>query len=283
MKPFLGIDLTTNKNNEELNGTEFLVACPSAALRESFNRSSDKVEEKVEQSKLPLVLRIIQWLCGFGGVLVFFSVLGALIGEEAISFEQAYQNAPGLFWFCGLALAIWFILKVAGTIKQNKVLGADESVQTLSNLEGNCNAIYAELEVPSDAEEINVLMFFYKIKNGKIKVCEKGMQIAPYFNPVFKIFGGSEHLYLANLDGKYAFPRSSIVTLHTVKKGIRILSWNKEEPMDQEPYKQFKLTVDQYECVHCKQYHILEINHNGESIGIYIPNYELPVFEKYLK
>ena len=28
---------------------------------------------------------------------------------------------------------------------------------------------------------------------------------------------------------------------------------------------------------------ILEINHNGESIGIYIPNYELPVFEKYLK
>lgn len=283
MKPFLGIDLTTNKKNEELNGTEFLVACPSAALMESFNRSSDKAVEQVEQSKLPIALRLIQWVCGFGGAIVFIGILKAMLGEDAVSLEQAYQNAPGIFWFCGISLTIWVILKVAGTIKQNKVLGTDESVQMLSNLEGNCNAIYAELEVPSNAEEVNVLMFFYKIKNGKIKVCEKGMQIAPYFNPIFKIFGDSEHLYLANLEGKYEFPRSSIVTLHTVKKSIRILGWNKEEPMDQEAYKQFKLTVDQYGCVHCKQYHILEINHNGESIGIYIPNYELPVFEKHLK
>ena len=29
MKPFLGIDLTTNKKNEQMNGEEFVVAKPA--------------------------------------------------------------------------------------------------------------------------------------------------------------------------------------------------------------------------------------------------------------
>lgn len=278
MKPFLGVDLTTNKKNEEGNGKEFLVASPSLALQESWNRSFANAQEKIEQSKLPLPLRVIQWICGFGGLLVFFGILRA-----DVTFEQGYKNAPGLFWFCGIALVIWAILKIAGTVKKNKVLGTDESVYEFSYLERNGNAIYEELEVPANATEVDVLMFYYKMKNGEMKVCEKGMQIAPYLNPVFKIFADSENLYLANLEGKYAFPKSSIVTLHTIKKNIMVLSWNKDVPMNQEPYKQYKLDTNQYGSFRCKQYHILEISDDGESIGIYIPNYEMPVFEKYLK
>ena len=43
-----------------------------------------------------------------------------------------------------------------------------------------------------------------------------------------KIFSDENYLYIANLEGKYAFPLSSLVSIHTVKKRIRIAGWNKE-------------------------------------------------------
>jgi len=36
MKPFLGIDLTTNKKNDQLNGNDFLAAKPSLALSQAL-------------------------------------------------------------------------------------------------------------------------------------------------------------------------------------------------------------------------------------------------------
>ena len=86
----------------------------------------------------------------------------------------------------------------------------------------------------------------------------------PYLNPVFKIFSDTNCLYIANLEGKYAFPLSSLVSIHTVKKRIRIAGWNKEIGFKQGVYKQYKL----------------EVYHDGVSLGIYIPCYELPIFEE---
>jgi len=64
MKPFLGIDLTTDKKNEQFNGTEFLVMKPSSAMAQSFEQSSKKAEETIERTKLHLPLRITQLICG---------------------------------------------------------------------------------------------------------------------------------------------------------------------------------------------------------------------------
>jgi len=150
-------------------------------------------------------------------------------------------------------------------------------------LDGVAHAVYSELAVPDDAKDIDILSFFYKIKDGEIKVQEKGMQVFQYFNPEFKIFSDENNLYLANLEGKYAFPLSSIVKIHSVKKHIRIAGWNKDEKYNKGIYEQFKLTTDNYGCIHCKQYYILEINHQGESCGIYFPGYELPTLEECTK
>ena len=46
MKPFLGIDLTTDKKNEQFNGTEFLVIKPSSAMTQSFEQSSKKQKKR---------------------------------------------------------------------------------------------------------------------------------------------------------------------------------------------------------------------------------------------
>lgn len=278
MKPFLGIDLTTNKKNEQLNGTGFLSAKPSMALSQALEQSQNTVTATVEQAKLPKLFRIIQFVCGITAALLLVSILKA-----DVSLAEGYQNAPWIFWTSGICLIIWLVLKLLSIHKEKAVLSADENTQVFSHWEHTADAVYAELSVPADAKEVDILSFFYKEKDGSIKVCEKGMQVAPYFNPTFKIFTDAEYLYLANLEGKYAFPLSSITGIHTVKKHIRIAGWNKETPYNKGIYKQYKLTTDNYGCIHCKSYHILGLNQNGEIWGVYFPNYELPVFEEAIK
>ena len=278
MKPFLGIDLTLNNKNDQCNGSEFLVQRPSSALSESLEASTDKVKKVIQKSKLPLPLRIVQFICGIAALFISSGILNA-----DVSLAEGYHNTPWLFSTAGICAVIWFILWLCGKYKSRSVLNTGESTQTFSHLGNVADAVYAEFSTPDDAKDIDILSFFYKIKDGDIKVQEKGMRGFQYFNPEFKIFADEENLYLANLEGKYAFPLSSIVKIHTVKKHIRIARWNKDEKYNKDIYKQFKLTTDNYGCLHCKQYYILEINHQGESYGIYFPNYELPTLEECTK
>ena len=278
MKPFLGIDLTLNKKNDQFNGNEFLVQKPSSSLSESLEASTDKAEKTIEKSKLPLPFRIVKSMCGIAALLIAGGILKA-----DVSLAEGYHNAPWLFWTAGICAVLWLIVWLCSNHKAKSVLDSDESAQAFSHLDGVANAVYSELAVPDDAKDIDILSFFYKIKDGEIKVQEKGMQVFQYFNPEFKIFSDEENLYLANLEGKYAFPLSSIVKIHTVKKHIRIAGWNKDEKYNKGIYEPFKLATDNYGCIHCKQYYILEINHQGVSYGIYFPSYELPTLEECTK
>lgn len=280
MKPFLAIDLTTNKKNEQSNGQEFIVAKPSLTSRKSLEQSMENSEQTIEKSKLSLPIRIGHWICGAVALFVAIGTFKALGGEDGVTLIEAYQNAPWIFWVGGACLLIWGILKLIGNHKQNKVLETDESAKVFDNLDKTCNDILAELGVPSDSKEIDILSFFYKEKNGKIKVCEKPMQMAPYFNPIFHIFKDSENLYFANLEQKYAIPLSSLKDIKSVKKTIRVMEWNKEEMYNEGIYKKYKMNEDNYGCIFCKPYHILKFEHNNELWGIYIPCYELPVIEE---
>jgi len=278
LKPFLCIDLTTDKKNEQVNGSEFLVQKASMVLSNALETASNNADTTLENSKIPKAFRIIQYI---SGIITMLIGLGILRAEASIT--EGYQNAPYLYWTAGVCFLVWLVLWLWGKLKAKTVLETDESTQTFSHLDGISDAVFAELGVPQNAGNVDILQFFYKTKDGNIKVCEKAMQIAQYFNPQFKVFADAKNLYLANLEGKYAFPRSSIVKMHTVKKHIRITGWNKRKALNEGIYKQYKLTADQYGCIHCKYYHILEINHNGESWGIYIPCYEGHLFENLAK
>ena len=280
MKPFLAIDLTNNKKNEENNGKEFLVQETSAALSQSFESSYEVVDKTLEKAKLPLAIRIIQWVCAFVGMLITAGTIKSMSDEDAVTLAEAYKNAAWLFWLGGACLLIWGILSLLAFLKQKNVLEQDESEMAIDNLERNCDAVFMELGVPSDAVDVDLLCFKYKEKDGKIKLCESGFQTAEYYNPIFKAYTDSENLYFADLDGKYAFPLSSLKSIETVKKRITVLEWNKDEPFNKGEYKQYKLAETNMNSIICKEYHILTVEAKGMTWGIYFPNYELPAFEK---
>ena len=278
MKPFLGIDLTQNKKNSEINGEEFLAAKPSPALAQALAQSHQNVDTTIAESRLPKFFRILQMICGITSLIFISGILNA-----DVSLAEGYRNAPWIFWTTGIALIIWLSLKLLSIRKERNTLNSDEHSQVFSHFDRVTESVFAELSVPADAKEVDILSFFYKIKDNGIKVCEKPMQVAQYFNPIYKVFSDSEHLYLANLDGKFAIPLASVVEIQTVKKHIRIAGWNKATPYNKGMYKQYKLNIDNYGCIHCKQYHILKFHHQGELWGIYFPPYELPVIEKITK
>ncbi|MDY6181698.1 MAG: hypothetical protein SPI15_12755 [Candidatus Faecousia sp.] len=105
MKPFLGIDLTIDPKNEQINGKEFLIQLPSATLSQSLDTSTDQVNQIIKTSKLPLPFRIFQFICGICALLIASGILRA-----DVSLEEGYQNAPWLFWAGGICAAVWLVL-----------------------------------------------------------------------------------------------------------------------------------------------------------------------------
>lgn len=277
MKPFLGINLTADKKNKRVNGDELVVARPSLASAQSLERSAQGANETVEKSKLPLWLRIFQVICGVMGAIFIYSMCRSLM---EVSLQTAYKNAPWVFWLGGGGIAIYFVLLLVGKRREKDVLGSDEGARSIQNLKVNTQAVYAELSVPGDAESVDVMMFYYKEKKGAVKVCEKGVQLFSHFNPSFRIFVDEGMLCLANTEGKYGIPLSDIRAIRTVNKRVRLQGWNKDEGFNSPRYKPYKLMPDNYGTIHCRCYHIMELEHDGEQWGIYIPSYELPVFEK---
>ncbi len=280
MKPFLGFDLTENKKNEQYNGDEFLSVKTSESQLQAFEKAAENGLELVEKAKLPLPFRIIQGICGIGGLLLASGIVRAWGDSEEMTFARMYENAPWMFWVCGVCVVVWGILKLMGNKKAKTTIESDEGNLTKSRLDSVINTIYAEMGVPESAPETDILSFGYKLKDGEITAKTRGFEITPYNNLIYRVFSDKDNLCLVNMEGRYEFPISEIKAIRTVKKSIVISDWNKEESPKKGIYKQYKLSVDNQDCVHLKPYHILELEHKGEVWGIYFPCYELPVFEK---
>ena len=277
MKPVLGIDLTEDKNNLIMNDVKFIVQTPSEMLQQRLEKSMDNAEEVVEKAKLPLVLTIIKGVCGIAGLTVAMSILRNL---DEHSFTEMYQRAPWLTWIGVAGILIWAVLEVLSRKKAKEVMETDESKNTFSSLESVKESIFTELSVPASAKEVDLLSFFYKVKEDNIKVCRNPMQTAQYFNSVYRIYTDAEKLYITNLEAKHSFPLSSLRAIRTVNKRIVTDEWYKDEPHNKGQYKPYKISVTKQGDYTYKGYHILELELDGELWGIYFPCYELPTFEE---
>ena len=203
MKPVFATDLTENKHNTEPNGREFLTQEPSDALSRRHEEMLGRMNETMEKSQLAKPLRVVEYVCSLGWLITLCGILKAVLGSDhpTAQLRQAYRNAPGVFWAFGVCLLVWAALRVLGRRKSRQVLETEESERVFARTENSMSAIFDELDVPHDAQEVDVLTFFYKEKGRECRVCEKTMQMNTHFNPIFRLFFDDENLYLANLDG----------------------------------------------------------------------------------
>ena len=212
MKPFLGIDITTNRKNERLNGNEFLILRPSEILSLTVATTTEQKDVIIQKSKMPLLLRIIKSICLF----LAFICVSALL-RARVSLAEAYHNAPWVFWLLPICVILFVLLTICEKVKSHQVLDTDENQHALATHDRVMKDILAELAVPDNAKNVDVLSCYYTERNGKIKAIEKGLQVHQFSNLIFKAYRDNENLYLTNCNGKYAFPLSSLSSIRTVK------------------------------------------------------------------
>lgn len=278
MKPFLGIDITENKKNEKYNGDEFIAATPSAVQAQALDNASDAMTGVLEKTKIPLVLRVCRDIFTFAALIGIASLIRIIFEDDAPSIAEVYEALPWLIWIivlCGIAgtALLWFTNK-----KYKDVLASEESKNAEANLDTVAANIYAELGVPANSTEAELLSVSYKIKNGEISLKKEDFAIKAD-NLNYKIFLQEDRLCIADCEQKYAFPLSELKNIKTVEKRLTIPVWCKDEDYNKGVYKQYKLQEGKYGDIAMKYFHILELEHNGESWGIYFPCYELPVIE----
>ena len=273
MKPFLGIDLTTDRNNTTANGDELLIAESLNALSQSLKYVQ---ETKPRNSRTPFSR--LRLFCGIAMIFLGYSIIAVPI-KKHITFAQAYQASPVVHWVFICCTIIWVILKVSDLFKKKKTSGSRRVVENVEGSEANVEKV-TEILIPTDAKEVDILSFYYKARGNKIKVYENGLNNAPYINVPFKAFTDFINLYIADSERKYSIPIYAIKSIRTVRQDIQIRGWNKAEPYNSSGYLQYNLRADSRGCIVCERYYIIDFYLNNQEWGIYIPSYELPVFEE---
>ena len=293
MKPFLCVDLTNNKKNQEENGKEFIVKTISAATSQTMEKVAEEVAKVNKKKGLPLPLTIIQLLCAVFGFAIFRGLL-----TSDVTMSEAYSNAPGIFWFAGGAWACFALLFLYGRHRKKKTSESEENIIAECRADSICQTANMELGVPSNAVDVDIITFAYKSKKGKPIPRTKGAANSIskdsfsfraffgvyaqaqyiYENFSYKVFTENGNLCIADTENKYCIPANEIKGIHTVNTRIVVPMWNKSLSYNEGMYKQFKISCND-NGINFKPYHILELEHNGQQWGIYFPCYELPFFE----
>lgn len=285
MIPFAGTDITENKKNEEISGKEFLTAAPSEASSRALNTSGDEaIDMLFKKTKLPLALRIIKWICAFLGLFATGFIMLHITADENIlpleALRIAWADFSWVFFAAAAAIILWATIAIVGRRKEKSVSESDEIKNLMDRASTIADNILGELGVPVDAAEVDILSFTYKIKKGEAVPCERALDTTPFTLYTYKAYTDGENLHLADADGRYTFPLSSLHRVRQINKRIAAFGWSKDEEPTKGEYKKYKMTVDEYGNVHLKPYYVLEADRDGESWGIYFPCYELDVFEK---
>ena len=276
MRPLWGVDISRNKKNDHPDGDMFIVASTSAAKEAEMNKATEQAKGLNKKADMPLWMKIIYYPCGIFALIVLLGILRA-----DVTFEEGYRNAPALHWIGGACGVIAVALFIYSKLKKSKVEKSIEYVEAGIRLGAAAEEATKELGIPASAEDVDVLIGKYKLKDGKLKFCA----VAPISGATFMNFSCSAFvedgaLCLADLSHKYAIPLSELTCIRKVKKRVAFRGWNKSVPFNEPPYKEFKFAANQYGDVFSKTHYILEFRHSSETWGVYFLPYELPVFTR---
>ena len=273
MRPIFCIDITADKKNDTLNGEEFITRTASQNAVEEYEEKQENFDRTIEKSKLPLWLRIVEYLFGIYALIVASSVI-------RVGFGTAMKNAPWLVISAGFCGVIWVVIFIFSRAKEKRVLIDENADVQVEEMTENFIEIHKELGVPTDAQNVDILAFRYKIKEGRIVPRTVAFQSTPFINIEVKLFVEDDTLNIAELSNVYSVKISELKAIYTVKKRISVPSWNKEIGPKEDIYKPYKMTVNNVGDVYMKSYHVLELERDGAPYCIYFPCYELEHFER---
>lgn len=272
MKPFYGIDRTNDKKNTIREGGCFIAAGTSDATGRALEQAAQAAAQQTRRADLPAALKWLRYGAMVGTLLLFFGVLRSL---GTVTLDEAYENAPELFWIMGVSAVVWAVLSVIGWAIRRKARSTEEFSMTMKRAEDRIAAAYQELGVPADAKDVDLIAVSHRWKNGKMKPVACGLETSERYNEPVRIFVKGEMLCIADTAHRYEIPKSELLALKRVRKHLYSKGWNKGEPWDKGFYKPYKLRMDDYGRIHMNEYGLLVLCRQGVQWAVWLPPYEL--------
>lgn len=270
MNIYLSTDITDGKKSAKHHNWELVArSVPESQVR-ALEQAEDRFDAAEHRGKLPLGLRIVQYAAGFCTFILVISLL-----RSEVSVEQAFRNAPWLFYILGVTAPIWGILTLWARLKKRKNDASEEAIVADSRLYTTQEISFSMLDVPEDAPAVDVLVGRYKHKNGEVKIL--GVSDNVMLNPQYRVFVQQGKLCLVDIHDRHEIDLAAITGIRTFKKQVRIMNWNKELHFSADKFKPYKLVSNQY-GIYLKSYHGLTFRHGDEDWMLLFPPYELPVF-----
>lgn len=282
MKNMFGVNVTENKENERIDGECFRTREISEIQKKQLERAAVNGLEQEERKEIPGVFWWIGKICGLIALLIAGGMVSAIFDDERTT--PVGEMLARVWWLVLIAVvcgAFWGICTLAEKRKAKNVEESEEYQRANRETEQRIEASRAELEIPADAAELDILHGEYRIKNGKAKP-EAMSKLTPivWLNLGMWVYRREECLCIAGLESEYSVPLGEIRGIREIRKSIVLPLWNKEEsPYHSKEYKPYRLKEDTA-GVRCKPYYVLEIVHGGEEYGVYFPKYELEAMQK---
>lgn len=273
MKPIFCINTTTDRKNTDFDGKELITRCAGEENTKIFKSKRDTFVNVLKKVNTPLAMQMVKWFCGLLAVLV-------LVPTLAVGTDAAMKNAPVLVIGGAVAALAWVVLMLVSRIRQRQMLMKYDLEGLSREVYHAYEAVQRELDIPSNASKVDVLTFQYEYKNGKVIPKTYGLQATPFLNTDVKMFVSGDALCINDVENVYTVPISEIKGITEVGSRISLPMWNKEESPKSEKYRAYKLTPNTLGGVSFKPYYIMEIEHEGELYGLYLPSYEIDEIKK---
>ena len=266
MKNLFSFNVKTN----EIIGQEFLIRKPDKELSEKSDECADALMGYEKKGGMPLWYTIIEYILLFAAIIC---LPGFFRGCLDNGFDVAYRRGAAILIVGVIALVAGLVMLIIKYLRHKKVEQSPEVHEALSEMSELTDKIKESLLVPENSADTDILCRPFKLKKGKVK---RGSHFFDCFNFSFWVFVEGENLCLANADGVYGIPLSSITDAVKIKKAVTSMAWNKDETVKDPKYKQF-VKVNNYGLYFFKPHYSLRFKHNDEEWEILIPGYEMEV------
>lgn len=254
----------------EFDGACFICKRIESDGLENINDLNKAAEAQNKKMNLPLPLAIIKGIAFFVGMVLIIGILRA-----DVSLSEAFNNAPEIFYILPVAWLIFAALQFTAYLKKKNHMASDEFQQFLSETEETAVQSMQQLGIPSNAPMVDTFTFPYKIKKEKLVPSSGNSQ---YVTVEFFIYQDADHLYLADHTTVFGFNKKDFVKIEKVSKKATSYGWNKDEPINSEKFKKYKLGQNQYGVVFYKYYYSIQLSKDGKIYELLIPPYEVTTF-----
>lgn len=270
MKSFLCTDVTTNKKNKTKDGQEYACGCPNEAYSSAHQKICNQIDEikKSKQKKLTI------WLCvAWVFEIISFSIFYYLIIQTDWWFDNMFKTQPVLSIVLISSLVLSYAIVIIAVKRSVKYKKSKEYLDLIARKDNILNAMYEDMRVASDAVQVDIITFYYKVKDGKnIPKSNTTYRFSP-----FLLWGDEQFLYLADYQQKYVFEKKYLTKISFKNKILPVVCDDKY--FDHTKAKERGLTQTNGSCF-SKPYFTLEYDDGIEKVEIHYTNFNSKSFEE---